>query len=160
MHLFRKILKRSNETPKLGVRLASTMLVSQSSEPQDLQEITQSGLSYVFFYPRAETPVCTAQACELRDVMGELERAGVQVIGVSPDSPERLAEFAKRHGFDYTLLSDPEGEAMAQFGVKRSFGLLTQRRSFLVEDGEIIWEAKSRVPGKQVKELFVLLADR
>lgn len=144
----------------LGQGLAPTMLVNQFSRVDDLQDITRTGLSYVFFYPRAETPVCTAQACELRDVMGELQGAGVQVVGVSPDSPERLAAFAQRHGFDYKLLSDPKGEAMAQFGVKRSFGLLTQRRSFLVEDGEIVWEAKSRVPSHQVKELFSVLAER
>ena len=62
----------------------------------------------VYFYPAAMTPGCTKQACDFRDSLSSLASAGYQVIGISPDKPEKLAKFAERDGLTFPLLSDQD----------------------------------------------------
>jgi peroxiredoxin Q/BCP len=76
----------------------------------------------LYFYPEADTPGCTAQACGIRDHQAEIAARGAVAIGVSPDSPEKLSAFAGRHGLPFTLLSDPGGR------VARSYGAWARRR--------------------------------
>ncbi len=81
----------------------------------DLAE--QRGRSVVvYFYPAAMTPGCTTQACDFRDSLAALTGAGYTVVGVSPDPPATLAEFAERDGLTFPLLSDPGHETMARWG--------------------------------------------
>jgi len=70
----------------------------------------------VYFYPAAMTPGCTTQACDFRDSLGALQAAGYAVLGVSPDPPERLAQFAERDGLTFPLLSDPDREVLQAWG--------------------------------------------
>lgn len=79
----------------------------------------------LFFYPKADTPGCTIQACGFRDNLPQIESAGSTVIGVSPDSPDDLAKWKKKEGFGYHLLSDMDhqvAEAYGVWGEKKSFG--------------------------------------
>lgn len=79
----------------------------------------------LFFYPKADTPGCTIQACGFRDNLPQIESAGSTVIGVSPDSPEDLAKWKEKEGFGYHLLSDTDhqvAEAYGVWGEKKSFG--------------------------------------
>jgi thioredoxin-dependent peroxiredoxin len=79
----------------------------------------------VYFYPAAMTPGCTTQARDFRDNAAELAAAGVRVLGVSPDSPERLAEFRDRDRLTFPLLSDPDHAvhlAYGAYGQKLRFG--------------------------------------
>jgi peroxiredoxin Q/BCP len=71
----------------------------------------------LYFYPKDDTPGCTAQACGLRDRYGELKRAGAVVLGVSPDSVERHVKFKEKYGLPFTLLADPEHEVAERYGV-------------------------------------------
>ncbi|CDH02735.1 thioredoxin-dependent thiol peroxidase [Xenorhabdus bovienii] len=71
----------------------------------------------VYFYPKAMTPGCTAQACGLRDKMNELKEIGVEVLGISIDTPERLSRFAEKERLNFTLLSDVDHQVAEQFGV-------------------------------------------
>ena len=71
----------------------------------------------VYFYPAAMTPGCTKQACDFTDSLDSLQAAGYEVLGISPDKPEKLAKFRERDGLTITLLSDP-GQAGAE-GVRR-----------------------------------------
>lgn len=83
----------------------------------------------VYFYPRANTPGCTTEACDFRDESAAFNDAGVDVVGVSPDKPEKLAKFREDHGLDFTLLSDPAKEMMAAwgaFGEKKNYGRIVQ----------------------------------
>lgn len=95
----------------------------------------------VYFYPRANTPGCTTEACDFRDESAALNDAGIDVVGISPDKPEKLAKFREDHGLNFTLLSDPSKETMAAygaFGEKKNYGKIVQgviRSTFLV-DGE------------------------
>lgn len=70
----------------------------------------------VYFYPRDGTPGCTREACGFRDLWPAFQRAGVAVVGISPDSPASHAKFAAAHGLPFPLLSDPEHAVMARWG--------------------------------------------
>jgi peroxiredoxin Q/BCP len=70
----------------------------------------------VYFYPAAMTPGCTTQACDFRDSLDSLQAAGVAVIGISPDSPEKLAKFRRRDALTFPLLSDPTRSVLTAYG--------------------------------------------
>ncbi|AHI23464.1 thioredoxin-dependent thiol peroxidase [Corynebacterium vitaeruminis] len=98
----------------------------------------------VYFYPRANTPGCTKEACDFRDSITQLNDLGIDVVGISPDKPEKLAKFREDHGLNFPLLSDPDKEvlkAYGAFGEKKNYGKVVQgviRSTFLVEaDGSI-----------------------
>ncbi|MBE7323736.1 thioredoxin-dependent thiol peroxidase [Nocardioides sp. Y6] len=83
----------------------------------------------VYFYPAAMTPGCTKQACDFTDSLDALQAAGYEVIGISPDKPEKLAKFRERDQLTITLLSDPEKEtltAYGAFGEKKLYGKVVQ----------------------------------
>lgn len=99
----------------------------------------------VYFYPKALTPGCTTQACGLRDSKTELDELGVVVLGISPDSPKKLAQFIEKKALNFTLLSDEDHQVAEQFGVwgeKKFMGKTydgIHRISFLIdEQGKIL----------------------
>jgi len=98
----------------------------------------------VYFYPAAMTPGCTTQACDFRDSLASLAAAGVAVLGISPDSPSKLAKFRDRDGLNFPLLSDQKREVLGAYGAygekmlygKKSVGVI--RSTFVVgPDGKI-----------------------
>lgn len=98
----------------------------------------------VYFYPRANTPGCTKEACDFRDSLEELNGLNIAVVGISPDKPEALAKFRDDHDLNFPLLSDPDKSVMTAygaFGEKKNYGKVVQgviRSTFLVEpDGTI-----------------------
>ena len=98
----------------------------------------------VYFYPAASTPGCTKQACDFRDSLAELGGAGLDVIGISPDKPEKLAKFRDAESLTFPLLSDPDRSvltAWGTFGEKTMYGKTVHgviRSTFVVnEKGEI-----------------------
>jgi peroxiredoxin Q/BCP len=98
----------------------------------------------VYFYPAAMTPGCTTQACDFRDNLSELTDAGLVVLGISPDKPEKLAKFRDRDALTFPLLSDPSRsalEAYGAFGEKKLYGKTVVgvlRSTFVVDaDGNI-----------------------
>jgi peroxiredoxin Q/BCP len=99
----------------------------------------------VYFYPRAMTPGCTMQACDFRDSLASLTAAGFAVLGISPDTPEKLARFVERNALPFPLLSDPDHAVMREWGAwgeKSSFGRTVTGvlRSTVVVDPEGIVE--------------------
>ncbi len=70
----------------------------------------------VYFYPAAMTPGCTTQACDFRDSLDSLAAAGIDVVGISPDQPAKLAKFRAAEGLTFPLLSDPDKSALTAFG--------------------------------------------
>jgi peroxiredoxin Q/BCP len=98
----------------------------------------------VYFYPAAMTPGCTKQACDFSDSLESLRGAGYEVLGISPDSPAKLAKFREKEGLTITLLSDPDKAVMqeyAAFGEKKLYGKVVEGviRSTVVvdEDGKV-----------------------
>jgi peroxiredoxin Q/BCP len=94
----------------------------------------------VYFYPAASTPGCTKQACDFRDSLAELNEAGLDVVGISPDKPEKLAKFRDAEGLTFPLLSDPERKvltAYGAFGEKQMYGKTVTgviRSTFVVDE--------------------------
>ncbi|MGW4771563.1 thioredoxin-dependent thiol peroxidase [Nocardia sp. NPDC004278] len=94
----------------------------------------------VYFYPAASTPGCTKQACDFRDNLADLEGAGIEVIGISPDKPAKLAKFRDTEKLTFPLLSDPDKSvltAWGAFGEKTMYGKTITgviRSTFLVDD--------------------------
>ena len=98
----------------------------------------------LYFYPKDDTPGCTAQACGIRDAWGEFEKAGAVVLGVSPDGEESHAKFRKKYDLPFTLLADKDHELADEYGVwvekqyngKRYMGV--ERSTFVIgADGTI-----------------------
>lgn len=94
----------------------------------------------VYFYPAASTPGCTKEACDFRDSLAELNGAGIAVVGISPDKPEKLAKFRDAEKLTFPLLSDPDKKvltAWGAFGEKKMYGKTVQgviRSTFLVDE--------------------------
>jgi thioredoxin-dependent peroxiredoxin len=98
----------------------------------------------VYFYPAASTPGCTKEACDFRDSLAELNDAGFDVLGISPDKPAKLAKFRDAEGLTFPLLSDEDRSVMTAwgaFGEKKNYGKVVQgviRSTFVVDpDGKI-----------------------
>lgn len=108
------------------------------------EEVSLSGLRgrkvIVYFYPAAMTPGCTKQACDFTDSLDSLKGAGYEVLGISPDKPEKLAKFRERDHLSITLLSDPAKEtlgAYGAFGEKKLYGKTVEgviRSTFVVDE--------------------------
>lgn len=97
----------------------------------------------LFFYPAAFTPVCTAEACHFRDLAAEFAAVGATRVGISTDPVDRLGAWSTRQSFDFPLLSDPDGEVAARFGVRR--GLLARlspvkRTTFVLDTDRTVLE--------------------
>ena len=109
-----------------------------TSATGDSVSLPEEGKVIVYFYPRANTPGCTTEACDFRD---NIESLGLPVLGISPDKPEKLEKFIKDHGLNFTLLSDPDhavAEAYGAFGEKKNYGKTVMgviRSTFYVVDG-------------------------
>ncbi len=94
----------------------------------------------VYFYPAASTPGCTKQACDFRDNLRDLNEAGLDVVGISPDKPEKLAKFRDAEGLTFPLLSDPDRKVLAAWGAygeKMMYGKTVTgviRSSFVVDE--------------------------
>jgi peroxiredoxin Q/BCP len=94
----------------------------------------------VYFYPAAMTPGCTKQACDFTDSLDSLKAAGYEVLGISPDKPEKLAKFRERDHLTITLLSDPDRETLSAygtFGEKKMYGKTVQgviRSTFVIDE--------------------------
>ena len=98
----------------------------------------------LYFYPRADTPGCTTQACGVRDRSEEYAAAGARVIGVSPDEVDAIAKFAGKHDLEFTLLADADhavADAYGTWGEKSMYGKRywgVQRATFLIDpEGKI-----------------------
>jgi thioredoxin-dependent peroxiredoxin len=94
----------------------------------------------VYFYPKADTPGCTKQACSIRDHRQDLAGLGLAVVGISPDSPEAQRRFDEKYALGFPLLSDPEhrtAEAYGVWGEKRMYGKTVRgiiRSAFLIDE--------------------------
>lgn len=118
-------------------------LPSDTGESVTLSDLRGSSV-IVYFYPAAMTPGCTKQACDFSDSIDRLKAEGYEVVGISPDKPEKLAKFRENDGLTITLLSDPEKEvltAWGAFGEKKLYGKIVNgviRSTFVVDpEGKI-----------------------
>jgi peroxiredoxin Q/BCP len=97
-----------------------------------LSAVLQTHCAILFFYPKDDTTGCTKEACGFRDSIADIESRGARVIGISSDSPDSHARFAAKFGLPYTLLSDRDGKVRRLYGVKRTFGIVPGRVTFVI----------------------------
>ena len=126
-----------------------TMAPDFTLTADDGKEVSLSDLRgkkvILYFYPKADTPGCTKQACAVRDAYPDIDGQGAVVIGISPDPPEALVKFREKYGLPFTLLSDPDhtvADAYGVWGEKSMYGRKYKgiiRSSFLIDEkGKII----------------------
>ncbi len=108
----------------------------------------------VYFYPKDETPGCTAQACSFRDSYEEFKDAGAEVIGISSDGSSAHSGFAANHRLPFILLSDTTGKVRKAYGAYDLLGLIPGRVTFVInKEGKIIHKFDSQLsPTKHIKE--------
>jgi peroxiredoxin Q/BCP len=136
---------------------------------QDGETVTLSSLRgrpvVLYFYPKADTPGCTTQACGIRDRRADYDAAGAVVVGVSPDEPGKLRKFADKYGLDFTLVGDPDHAVSEQYGTwveksmygKRYMGV--QRATFVIDpDGRIATVLPKVSPQTHYDEVLEALA--
>jgi peroxiredoxin Q/BCP len=126
-----------------GDRAPSFTLPDQNGEKVRLSELKGETV-VLYFYPRADTPGCTTQACSVRDRSGEYRTAGARVIGISPDKVEAVEKFARKFDLDFTLLGDADHAVAEKYGTwveKSMYGkkyMGVQRATFIIgPDGKI-----------------------
>jgi thioredoxin-dependent peroxiredoxin len=118
-------------------------LLDQDGQPVKLSQFRGSPV-VLYFYPKADTPGCTTQACGIRDRGGEYDAAGAVVLGVSPDDPANLRKFADKYSLPFTLLADVDHAVADTYGTwveKTNYGRTywgNQRATFVIDgDGRI-----------------------
>ena len=119
----------------------------------------------LYFYPKDDTPGCTAQACGIRDAWGEFANRGAVVLGVSPDSPELHVKFKEKYGLPFTLLADEDHAVAETYGVwveksmygKRYMGV--ERSTFVIDaDGNIAKIMRRVKPDTHADDVLAALA--
>jgi peroxiredoxin Q/BCP len=138
---------------KAGDRAPAFRLPDQNGKTVKLSDYEGRKL-LVYFYPKANTSGCTAQACSVRDAMPDLSKLKVAAVGVSPDAPEQQKKFDEEHGLAFPLLSDPDHKVADAYGVwgeksmygKKYEGII--RSSFLIDKKGVIVDAWYKVSPK------------
>lgn len=127
-----------------GAKLPVFTAHDQNNEVIDSKDLTGQPL-LIYFYPRALTPGCTTQACDMRDNMASLQEYGLKIIGISPDKPAALKKFETAKSLNFMLLSDPDKTIAKKFdavGTKSMFGKSYEgilRNSYLFDtDGQLV----------------------
>jgi thioredoxin-dependent peroxiredoxin len=108
-------------------------LVDSTGRAVQLHALLGDKAVVLYFYPKDDTPGCTAEACSFRDQYEDFQKAGAEVIGVSADGESSHEAFKAKHRLPFTLLSDPSGAAAKAFGVKKTFGLIAGRVTYVID---------------------------
>ena len=122
----------------LGSPIPQVTSTDQNGKTVDLAKAGASDWTLVYFYPKADTPGCTKQACSLRDAFEDLTKKGVTVIGVSADTPKEQKAFQEKYHLPFTLIADSGKNVIRAFGVPTTMGFAS-RQSFLIKGGRIVW---------------------
>ena len=123
---------------KAGERAPEFTLPDETATDRSLTELLSTGAIVLYFYPADFTPGCTRQACVLRDLHAEIGRAGLRVVGISPQSPESHAKFRAKYNLPFVLLSDQHKAVTKMYGVNGPLGIGVRRASFLIDGGRRI----------------------
>jgi peroxiredoxin Q/BCP len=148
-----------------GDEAPSFCLPDRDGEPVCLSDVRGKKV-LLYFYPKADTPGCTAQSCSVRDARAELASLGVEVCGVSPDPPKAQKRFSENHGLDFPLLSDPDhavADAYGVWGEKSMYGRKYHgiiRSSFLIDEGGKVLQAWYKVTPKDTVPKALATLDR
>ncbi|MBX2827563.1 MAG: thioredoxin-dependent thiol peroxidase [Flavobacteriaceae bacterium] len=141
-------------TLKEGDKVPNFTAIDNNGETRSLSDYAGKKL-VVFFYPAANTPTCTVEACNIRDHYKELQDAGYEILGVSADTQRKQSNFSKKFDFQYPLLADTEKEVIQAFGVwgpKKFMGREfdgIHRMTFVINENGIVDRVISKVKSKE-----------
>lgn len=122
----------SAATPKVGEE--APLFTTTTHQGETFQLADRKGqYTVLFFYPKADTPGCTKQACAFRDNLGKIRELGAEVFGISADTVEKQKAFHEKHKLGFTLLADPQAEIIRAFGTKMPGLKLSKRWTFIID---------------------------
>ena len=140
----------------LAVGTAAPQITAKNQDAQDVVfgDIYAKGITLVYFYPKAETPGCTKEACSLRDSYAALQGNGLQILGVSRDTPEAQKKFKDHQNLPFTLIADTDGKVAEAFHVPMIPVVGgPMRQSFIIKDGKVAWASLSAQTSGAAKEV-------
>ena len=146
--------------PEAGAEAPQFELPDQSGAAVALRDL-RGGWVVLYFYPRADTPGCTTQACSVRDRSTEYADKGARVLGVSPDEVDAIAKFDTKYDLGFTLLADPDHSVAEAYGAwveKNNYGkkyMGVQRSTFLIDPDGRIARVFPKVQPKQHDDLVL-----
>jgi len=117
---------------KVGDAAPAVKLKTDEGSDFDLQS-RKGQWTVLYFYPKADTPGCTKQACSFRDNISEIRQLGADIFGVSSDGVEALQKFKKKHKLNFVLLADPELDAIKAYGTKMPLVGISKRWTFIID---------------------------
>jgi peroxiredoxin Q/BCP len=128
---------------KDGAKAPDFTLPDQDGNPVNLYELLKSGPAVVYFYPKAFTTVCTAEACSFRDNFETFASSGAQIVGISGDDVETQKAFHTKHQLSYPVLSDPDKAVYNSFGLRNGGGFklawaMNDRVTFVIDQDGIV----------------------
>jgi thioredoxin-dependent peroxiredoxin len=126
---------------KTDERAPEFTLPDETGKDRSLTELLSAGSIVLYFYPADFTPGCTRQACVLRDLHSDISRAGLRVVGISPQSPESHTKFKAKHQLPFVLLSDEQKTVIKMYGVNGPLGIGVRRASYLIDGSRRIRDA-------------------
>jgi peroxiredoxin Q/BCP len=124
-----------------GERAPEFTLPDETGTDRSLTELLSASALVLYFYPADFTPGCTRQACTLRDIQADIKRAGLRVVGISPQSPASHAKFKAKHQLPFVLLSDQQKTVAKMYGVNGPLGIGVRRATFLIDGSRRIRDA-------------------
>jgi peroxiredoxin Q/BCP len=140
----------------LAAKVPAVTALDQDGKTVDLAAEGAKGFTLVYFYPKADTPGCTKQACSLRDEFAKLSEKGVKVFGVSGDDVAAQKAFEAKYRLPFRLLADTENEVMDGFGVPHT-GKFAARQAFLFKDGVLVWRDLTASTAEQAADVLEAL---
>lgn len=141
---------------EVGAQAPKVAGIDQNGSAVQLENLYGGGYVLVYFYPRAGTRGCTAQACSLRDAYEALSARGVKVVGVSTDTTEAQKTFEEENNLPFTLLADTDHAVIDAFGVPLR-GTAATRQAFLIHDGVIVWRDLTASTEEQAQDVLAAL---
>jgi len=141
----------------VGASAPAVTALTETAAQLDLGAVyRENQYTLVYFYPKADTPGCTAQGCSLRDAYEDLSARGVAVLGVSTDKPATQLAFKEKHNLPFTLIADTDKKVVEAFGVPTTLGF-AKRQAFLIKDGKIVWVDHSASTRQQADDVLAFL---
>src|SRR5260370_7045614 len=126
---------------KAGERAPEFTLPDETAKDRSLTEVLNPGGVVLYFHPADFTPGCTRQACVLRDIHMEIERAGLRVVGISPQNPQSHAKFKAKYQLPFVLLSDEQKTVIKMYGVNGPLGVGVRRPTYLIDASRRVRDA-------------------
>ena len=152
--------QRTNGKLNIGDPIPPVAAEDQDGNSVNLAAAGSTGYALVYFYPKAMTPGCTAQACSLRDAYTDLQSKGVKIFGVSRDSVDAQKKFQEKEHLPFVLLSDRENKVTSAFGVPLIMNSLATRQAYLFKDGKLVWLDTHASTDKQARDVLEVLAQQ